>query len=521
MKRIIILLVSLLLGIALLAYYYFSRLRIDNQAEEQVLQTATNQAAMVFSFKNDKAFYDLLGSQNLLQKLIGESKTNLFISLRQHFVGNKSMAKLFNHQEIYVSILPDEQQQLNFLITTQINPEGPLKKLFQQFLAGKQIKPLSNHLFTLNLNDTSTCYIYVNQQVITLSASKNLVLAANQNLKESDFTHFIKESNKFNKNVLMHAYINFNLMPLLMKNIIQGQMNGEISFLKKQDSYASLSYNYSKDRILFNGNTVLNSNDNYLKTFEDCKPENINIQDILPENTANYTIYNFNQYASWHKKLIEWQKQTREFARAVKLAKNLKNKYRLDLEVILNNYAKNEFTTFQLNTSEKLAAIALTNGDKVNQLLLDISTDYSENIKVFKEDDLLWCYFGAPFKKFIKPYYTIIDNHLVIANYASTLQSFLSHYQNNKLLTGNFNYINTINQISSTANICYYINRNNSIKLLGSELKPSFYEHLNAENGLKNFNTFYYQLISDNKKFITNLLLSKNTQDTLIKKPNL
>jgi len=328
-------------------------------------------------------------------------------------------------------------------------------------------------------------------------------------LDENPFTEYIKQNNLLNKNVLAHLYINFNQAPLLLKNIIAGNINGEISLLNNQNSFASLNYNFSKEKILFNGNTEITANDNYLKLFENVAAQSISITNLLPSNTANYAVYAYDEYKNWFKKLQDWQTIKGETKKIAWVINSVKDEYRVDLNSIFLPYVKNQFISFQLSTSEKLGAIALSNGEKVKQLLLDVSADYNDEIKIFKSSDILYNFFGEPFKKFGRPYYTIIDNNLVFANNASTVQAFLTSYKNNRLLIQTPKYINALNQISTSSNIGYYISTNNSSDIFRNNILLPFYKHLRADSGLKNFDTFYYQMSADKNKFITNMLLNK------------
>ncbi|MCZ4245745.1 hypothetical protein [Pedobacter punctiformis] len=510
MKKIIILLSALFLGVAFMAYLYFSKLSTDNNAKDLALQSATNNAALIFSFQNDKGFYDIISGQSLIQQVLGDEKTKLLSDLKENIINKPAFNNLIKDQQIYLSVLPDTNKSLNFLLTVQIQPEKNVKQFYDQLKANGAISKTNEpNIFTLKLNDSLSIFIGIENKVITASTSLKLVKDAEIRLAENPFTAYIKENNRFNKNVLAHIYINFNQAPLLLKNIIAGNINGEIALFNKQDSYAILNYNFSKEKILFNGSTELKASDNYLKLFENTAPQSIAITSLLPDNTANYALYATDNYKTWFKKLNDWLTERNESEKTAKIIKNIKSEYRTDLNTIFPVYAKNQFIVFQLSTTEKLGAISLTNGEKVKQLLLDVSADYDENTKLFKSSDILYCYFGEPFKKFGRPYYTIIDNNLIVANNASTIQSFLNHYKNNKLLMQSPPYMDALNQISNTSNISYYINTKNSADIFRNNILLPFYKHLRADSALKDFDTFYYQMSADKNKFITNMLLNK------------
>lgn len=509
MKKIVILTSALFLGVAFMAYVYFSKLGIDNDAKDLALQSATNNAALVFSFQNDKGFYDIIEGQQLIQQVLGEEKINLLKQLKTNIIDDNILNRYLKDQQIYISVLPDSNKTLNFLITLQIQQDNDLKKFYEQLKLKKTITENAKDLYTVKLNDSLSVYLGIHNQVITASTSLKLINDANVRLTENPFTEYIKENNRQIKNVLAHVYINFNQAPLLLKNIIAGNINGEIALFNKQNSFAVLNYNFSKEKILFSGSTELKDQQNYLKLFENTAAQNPSIQNILPDNTANYSLYAYDDYGNWLKKLNNWQEQTKIITKANAVIKNIKDEYRIDLNAIFPAYTKNQFILFQLSTTEKLGAIALSNGEKVKQLLLDVSADYNEDIKLFKSSDILYSYFGEPFKKFGRPYYTIVDNNLVVANNASTVQSFLNDYKSNRLLIQTPQYLDAVNQISTTSNVSYYINTKNSADIFRNNIQLPFYKHLRADSGLKSFDTFYYQMSADKNKFITNLLLNK------------
>ena len=515
MKKIIIIIITLLLGIILMTYLYFSKLGSENNTKDLALQCATNNAALVISFQNDKGFYEIIKAQNLIQQVIGEGKTELISKLKDMLINDNGLNAYIKDQHIYISILPDSDKTLNFLFTVQIKPEEDLNELNTLIKSKKNISLVNNDLYHIRLNDTVFAYANVKDRVITLSTSLKLINDAAVRLTENPFTDYIKENNGATKSALAQIYVNFNLAPLLLKNVLAENINGNISFLNKQNSFASLNYNFSKEKILFNGNTTLKNENDYLKLFEKSIAQGTTIQNILPENTANYTLYACNDYTTWHKEFIAQQTKLNELKKIESIIKNVKNEYRTDLNSIFPIYTKNQFTTFQLKTAEKLAAIQLSNGEKVKQLLFDISNDYNDEIKIFKSSNILYSYYGEPFKNFSRPYYCIIDNYLIVANYASSLQSFLDNYKKNKLLIQNAEYLDAMNQISSTSNISYYINLNSSKDILKNNLLSKYYKHLSADDGLKNFDTFCYQMVADKDKFITNVLLNKYIQQTI------
>lgn len=523
MRRIYITLAVLLIMMIGMAYLYFSNLRTETNANELSLNAATTNASIVFSFDNDKSFYEILSGQDLFQNLLGQRKSALLKNLRANFAENTEIATALQSQKVYVSIIPSTANNVDFLITTQLKNNFDALKLLK---SNKLKTDKQGNFYQVNFADSTSCFVTIDKTLILISSSQTPIEAYLAKMQKPDlvFANYIKTNTTFNKNTLANVFLNFSKAPQLLKNILNTNIIGELSVFNKQLAYAALSYNYSTDKLLFNGYTVINDPSNYYKLFSTIAEQKITINKILPEKTASYTFFGIKDYNEWYKSLNNWFITKKENDQIEKEIASINQKYRIDLKEVFPKYFKDQFITFQLNTGEKLGAIALNNGEKLSQLLLDLSAEYATDVRILKEPKIPYYFFGEPFKKFERPFYTIIDNYLVMANNASSVQSFLNAYSNNNLLINNTDYTNFRDQISSSATICFYVNNKNANDIFGRNLKPPYFKQYQSKSGLKNFDAFCYQLSGDNGKFLTNLLMNKKQDkivvpDTLIANP--
>jgi hypothetical protein len=515
MKRIYITLAVLFIGMIGMAYLYFSNLKTATNANDLSLNTITSNSALVFSFESDKSFYEILSGQELFQNILGETKAKQFKLLKDNLATVPEISTVINGQKIYIGFLASgTNNEINFLISTQLKPNINTEKILNN---NKLLTKKDKNTYQLKFTDSTTCYIGIKDMLVVLSNDLNVIKNCLKEPKQStnEFANYIKANSIFNKNTLASLYINFNKIPLLLKNILNTNINGELNLFNKQNTFVALNYNFSKEKILFNGITDIKSNNSYYKLFEKIPEQKITIRNILPQKTANYTIFAVSDYANWHKDLTQLMVKNKEDEKISKAISSINQKYRLDLNQIFPKYFKDQIITFQLNTGEKLGAISLNNGEKVNQLLLDLSTAYTPEIRVFKENNVCYAYFGEPFKKFERPFYTIIDNYLVIANNASSIQVFLNSYKNDQLLTNDENFQDFSNQISSKATISFYINNKNTNDIFGRNLKQPYYKQYRSVNGLKKFEMFSYQLSGDKGRFLSNILLYKKPDKTI------
>jgi hypothetical protein len=513
MKRILILITTLLIAIITMAYLYFSGLSTGKKNRDVALYAASSSSSVVFAFQNDKSILDILSSQNSFEEIISEEKVAQLKSLNHFLVENPVIARFLEKQNIYIGLIPNNEKAIDFLYCTQINPNWDSSQLVAALRSTKIKTATVKGLTQLTLSDGSIFYLNLKHNVLLLSSNREV--AKNEWRSKTDknnkFAEHILSTTKLTKNSLSEIYINYNNLPDLLKAILPGKLNGELAILNRQDVFSTLTYNYSTNNILFNGTTEIADPKDYYQLFTGAGGLKVTISNVLPQNTANYTNYTINNYQTWRESLKAWFVKRKESTKTAMVINRVMEKYHLDLEQTFPKYFKNQLVTFQLSTGDKLGAIDLSNGDKLRQLLLDLSIDYTDEIKTFKESDILYTYFGEPFRKFKNPYYIIIDNYMVFANSASSLQSFLFSYRKNSLLVNNTNYVNSIDQLPGTSSITIYLDLKNSKEIIRKTLYLPFYRHFVADKKLGNYSSFICQLSGEKGKLQTNVLLSRKT----------
>jgi hypothetical protein len=511
MKRIYLTLIILLLAMSGMAYLYFSRLNRENIYNDLSLRAATARSGLIFCIHNDKSIFGILKGQDLFERLLGEEKFAGLRMLKDMVIANPAVNTLIANRDIFISFSGTKKREINYLISTQLNAAQE-KPALTSALQSAGIKVTeATGVMKLTLNDSTVFYLGLEKKLLLLSGKEELVRSAlnvKSEAEADEFIKFIKLNNKLGKNSVGNLFIDYNKIPPLIRSIIPGSLYGNTAIFNHQDSFAALNYNFSRERLFFSGTTKINAADSYLNLYTSSAPQKNTIDNLLPATTANFRLYNIPDYRSWHKSLNDWFKLHKEEQKVKKTIENTDQTFRLNTDGIFPKYFKDQLITFQLRSAENLGAIQLSNGDKVKQLLIDISTDDTDDIQQFKVADLLYCYFGEPFKKFSKPYYTIIDNYMVFANTASTLQDFLRLYRNNELLVSRPDYIDLYSQISNIASVTFYVNHKNSADMIRKNVYVPYYRHFMADKGLGKFSSLIYQLNGDKNNFQTNLLIN-------------
>lgn len=497
MKKIIIIICLLLAAIVTMAYLYFSKLNASRHSTDSGLRAAAATSGFIFSFENQKEITDILKEQVFFNEVLGKEKYKQLSGIKNQLLFLPAVNQETENQYIYIAFVAGQRQETEFICFTQIQDQANTPKLLQAIkMSGVKVERLGN-INKLILKDSTECYLSIRKNLVVLSPSLQQVttfLAKKSQDKSNKFADFIRTGTKLSKNSLAQLYLNFNTIPLLLKNMSLGNLKTELNVIKNQDAFASLTYNYSKDKVLFTGTTVANDPDNYYQLFSDLQALKTTIHNLLPVSTSSYTIFAIDNYQLWRKKLSSWMEERKEPGKTSELIKMVDEKYHLNLDEVLPRYFKDQMLTFKMGDTEKVGAINLTNGDKLSQLLLDLSDDYDEEIKVMKEEGLLYAYFGLPFEHFKKPFYVVMDNYMIFANHPATLRKFLTSYKNDQLLIHESHYINASNQLPGNSNISIYL------------------AHKNSTDLLKKYDSFTCQLSGDNGKFQTNILINKQEE---------
>lgn len=513
MKKIYFILATLVILISGMSYVYFSTLNKAVAHADMSLELISKHAGVVFSFQNDKSVRNILSGQDLLSNLVGEEKAAELKTL-QTDLNRKEVSRLFEGQNVYLGLYPSDGKKIDFMAAVQLHPDANAKLVAEDFRrSGLTLKPYATY-HQVQLSNRQNLYILIQQRVVLIANASSVIdrlISSPKNDADTAFINFIQKSDRLSKNSLANLYINFKQLGPLMKSITPYFNRGELAVLTRQKAYARMTYNFSKERVFFSGETKILNPDSYFSLFAGIKPEKIELDKVLPANTATYTLYAFGDYKKFHAILQNWFATKKEDNNVKQKISAINEQYRLNLDDLFLRYTSSQALTIQLQNKQKLAIIKLNSGEKVEQLLLDLSEDYDGAIRMLKEPDLLYYYFGEPFKYFRKPYYLVLNNYIIFAAYPSSLLDFRNSYQANELLILDKTYSEVSKQLPLTANILFYLNYKKAQNIMINTVYPEYYSQFRSDKGLKVFDSFVYQLSGDQGTFQTNMLFTTSS----------
>jgi hypothetical protein len=175
-----------------------------------------------------------------------------------------------------------------------------------------------------------------------------------------------------------NLYLNLAKTPDLLRNFsVEDKRKDYDDYLKWFTGATYYDIAFENNRIFFNGSTKIpeNGNEYFLSTFYNQSPQNVEAIYYLPNRTATYVSYTYEDFTNWRKSVdVFWEKN---FPQALDMKIELLKKYDI-YEKDLYGWIGNEIG---------LATLQSIDLDHPDKLLIIRSKDYSESVKTL--DDLI------------------------------------------------------------------------------------------------------------------------------------
>ena len=515
MKKIIGLIAILLIIVGVFAYIYFANLHVNSRNSNRILTEIPADAGLILQFQNEQDLYDILNENTLFDTIAGQQKKQEIDFLRNLISKNTAFESLTKGQMVFLSFHPSITNNIDYLWSIGIN-DLPKKEEIGKLLSlnnENQVKELDeNSLNILQIESQALekpFYLFIDKGIARGSANKELLIRTiNENSEkiEPEFMKIISEGIKNKGNSLANLFINYN-KNVLLSPFFKKTISGNFALFESFSGYSSLTLNYKIDALMFNGESHISANQNsYAKLFLNQMPVKNSLKQIMPYNTANSISYGLSNFTSFHSDLKKIFQEKKELEKLENQIKKITAETGLNPDRDIQKLWGSEFSTLQLSTFENLVIIKLANGTQMQFFLELLSSSYSETIKKMNYGDLFYYYWGEPLKKYVKPFYMIQDNLLILSNSPGTLQRYLNDYNSNRFLVKTEAFTQFDQFVADQSNISFFLHFSNSGSLMQNLLKENYAETFGAnKTGLKDLYAFSYQLTSNKDYFFTNI----------------
>ncbi len=517
MRKIIILTSVLFVSVIAAAVIYFSQLSGATQNNNKILARIPREAALIFQFKSDNITRDLFKNYELFDIILGEKRAVEINQLKNLLSMHQELLESEHTQNIFFSFFPNKMDSIDILWTMTTGNKLSTSEIQEALLQpSNEIVTKKSTIFKKEILELKfgvldkVLYVFIEDGIAAGSFSKDLITQfinpATPKINKELIVQ-INSSSLKNVNSPFNAFINHGTTFSFTRNFLRNKPDGNLQLLNQLKGFTSLNMNFKNDALMFNGiSKVDTSSSNYLNLFLGQQPVITELKKAFPENTANYLSFGISNYPKFHSDLLKLLNKRKELRELSKQIDRLKNKYTINLDRDMASLWANELAVLQLSSTEKLSVIALKDGRKMGFLLEEMSSAVTETLRRFNDSNMLYYYFGDPLKPYIRPYFSIIDNYLIVANNASILQRFTDNYSTDKLLYKTPEFADFSQFTANQSNISYFIHSKNSKLIYGNDLRSNYAGLFTGTS--KSYTDFYglaYQWTADKDHFFINL----------------
>ncbi len=511
MKKVIITVSILLVAVFGAVWFYFDSLSSSENSAEQVFGLIPADASVVFEYKNETYFYDIFKDFSLFGDILGKQNIEHLKALKHLFVEDDQLNPIFSQSEFYFSLHKTEQDHADFLVIV------PVKNLH----SGNYLELIEKIKINYKIEQAGSLYIipFTNQSKFYFSLVNGVAIGSfNQNLltqslaaKPQGNKSFTYTNNQRSKNAIANLYINYPNLNKLLNNFSNRKNPAETSMLKNFLASSTLNINYQSNAFMFSGTTELHKDKKeYAHLFLEQEPGHNTLLNILPYDAASYLFYYVSHPEKFNLALNKLLTNRKESVKKAKQLFNISQKHSINIEKELPTVIGKEFGIIQLASRDRLGVLKTKNIKRLSFIFETISSPYADNIRRFNDSDLLYYFLGDPFKEFRRPFYTVIENHIIVSNHANPLNRFLRNYETQNFLSRTDKNISFQEYLSNQGNIFYFIHNGNSKGNLRSFLSKISHKNMNSDNfNWKNIYGLSIQFSADKDKFFTNLYMSK------------
>jgi hypothetical protein len=337
-----------------------------------------------------------------------------------------------------------------------------------------------------------------------------------------------------------NLYVNVAKIPDLLRNFsVEKERKDYNEYIKWFTGATYYDISFENNRIFFNGSTKIpeNKNEYFLSTFYDQSPQNVEAIYYLPNRTATYISYTYENFITWRKSVdVFWQ---RNFPAILDKKIQLLKDYTI-YEKDFYGWIGNEIG---------LATLQSMDLDHPDKLLIIKSKDYSESIKVLDDlimfvnhqnsDTLLYEDFsgkrikqisipefpaslmGEEFAGFENSYYTDLGSYIVIGNSFEVIKHLLNEIDDENTWGKSLKFMQYFDNVQKRANVSYFINYSNLwnafIGSLNEEWKEFFKEY---DHQFKHFEIVSFQFSNINNNFYTSAAIQHRQETSIIATPS-
>ncbi|MCB9361680.1 MAG: hypothetical protein H6587_09230 [Flavobacteriales bacterium] len=548
-KKILIGLFLLLATVIIIFSYSFYK-NVKAPISTNTIAAIPQNAAIIIQETNFKKFYAKITSSSIIwQELLDNTENIKQINNQLHFFDslatNQKLAQLIKNQPITASLHLAGANNFNFVFYIPTITNIDENKFIQE------VKTLTKSNPETRVYENVTIYNFPieGKQKISLIYRNNIVSFSYSTILIEDVIRQLSADNSlldnysFNKTINTsgevedgNIFINHKYFQKLPNLFLNASLKDYTKSFENYAIWSAVDATLKNNSITLNGFTLAtDSSNNYLSLFKHQKPQEIEILNSIPNNTAFLFYYSFSnakQFFTDRKTLL---KSKNQFFNYQKYLDQQTETYGIDLEEEFLSYIGNEISfvitepVSENYTNEKFVVIHVNDIEKATQSLNNIAAKTNPEFTIIESnehrinqigiDKLFSTLFGKPFYNINQPYFTLIGDYVVFGASESAIQTYINKIELEKTLDNDENFKSFKDNLSSSASLFIYNNIARSVNLYPHFLAADYAKNtLEKIELLRKFEAVGLQISANkNDLYYNNIYLKYNPvykQDT-------
>lgn len=289
---------------------------------------------------------------------------------------------------------------------------------------------------------------------------------------------------------VFNVYLNFEKLPDLITPFITATAKKEVEDLKEVATWLKLGLRFEENELKVKGSLIPKSNDRVLDVFtSSMMASNEAILNILPSNIAYGTWFGVDDFKHFFKKLEGRQSEIIEKYFFPWVGEDIAY---VVTEPFSQRASAEEFVIFKMK--EEAQAQALLDEMEKEEGALKVYDYQMFTIHQLAAEDWLTPLLESKDSTWKNPYYTIIEDYVVIGNDKSALEVWLDKYIVGETLSNNLNFLQFLDELPKEASLLTWFNLYHSSRLLQPYFKAK--HRSNIRTGIKKLRHVGFQGLS-------------------------
>ncbi|MCI0920305.1 hypothetical protein [Sphingobacterium rhinopitheci] len=520
MRNTIILTAVLFITVIAATIYYFKNLDNEHSQSSRSLRYLPQNTLFIAAVGNDETSENVFKDFEIFDAILGVDNMKLWNDFKTIILNTEKSKTYIADSDIYISFHPEDKKIVP-LFTIPSSTDIPSAELvgmvneISKTFKTTTIDTLGQKIFQIKYGEKdSILNAFYFKDILfatpSISLIPKIVDKHSKHLSEDQIEFFLKNNPR---NTPLSIYFPHQQYDSIVDITQRNNKGPFINLFRKLQGQSAWNINFKQDALILTGESQLDQYpDNFASIFKNQAKAPQDLYTYFPSNTAIYAEFSISNRPTFQKDLHNLQKRREE-----KVIEQIDTTKAAEL---ITKALGNQFALVETNAQNYIGFVKINDSLAFQSLTKTIMESTGDSIGRFATSGILYKHYGDPFKDFQRPYYTVVDSVMIVANNLSTLRAYRKDYFENDLLTGTLGFIKLEKLQGKEANITIFAHtKNASSKFLNSLNQPFRDNYKNKENyGFQDFFSWSIQLSGNNGNIssqIYGIYKSKNTLGTV------